>query len=282
MLIERGNKMRKIFIVFAIALLSVTIFSQRKQTDLEIERLKGKVKSVQASSIFFGSKEKPVETPKREYSDLEIYGSDGNIAEEHSARLGLKYVYEFVDGFLSLRQVVVDEKKAKNIMRGRLMGNAEDMEKPVKTIKPDERFLTRFDYEYDADGRRKLRRIFDSDGRMNSITFYAYNPAGSLEKEIYNSYGTKWTYFYSYDSDGNLKEKIMKRSNASDAVDMTERTEYSDYKFDAGGNWIERKYIYRSEYDDDAPRTSQGINYRDIKYDIAETPKKAIRKKAKE
>jgi len=172
-----------------------------------------------------------------------------------------------------MKEVVIDAKKAVNILRTRSVGNAEDMEKPVKTIKPDERFITRFDREYDDNGRRKLRRIFSSDGQMDSITLYDYNAAGLLEKEVYNSYGNKWSHFYTYDKDGNRKENIMKRSNAKGVVDMTDRTVYTDYKFDARGNWIARKYIYYQEYDD-ALTTSEGFEYRDIKYYEADQPKK--------
>ena len=265
--------MRIILLGLAIAFLSLTAYSQRKQTDLEFEGLKGKVKSVQSSSMYLGTKDNPVKSPKRNYSDIEFYGLNGNITETLDPERGMKYVYQFVEGFLSVKEVVADRKKAANLNRAKSIGNAEDMEKPVKTIKPDERFLTRYDDEYDADGRRKLRRIFFSDGQMDSITFYSYNSAGLLEKDVYNSYGNKWTHFYSYDPDGNRKDRIMKRSNAEDVVDMTDRTEYSGYKFDAKGNWIERKYINRHEYDG-STTISEGFDYRDIKYYGTDKPKK--------
>jgi hypothetical protein len=256
----------------AIAVLSLTAFSQKKQTDLEFQRLKGKVKSVQDSRMHLGTKEEPEKSPKRQYYDIESYGLDGNITEELTDR-EVKYVYQFVDGFLSMKEIVIDEKKARMGFRTRAIGNAEDMEKPVKTIKPDERFLTRFDDEYDDSGRRILRRIFFSDGKMDSITRYSYNSAGLLEQEVYNTYGKKWTYFYSYDTKGNLIENKMQRSNVTDVVDMINRTEFSNYKFDAKGNWIERRYKYHSEYDGSST-TSEGIDYRDIKYYDVEKPKK--------
>ncbi|HVE60016.1 MAG TPA: hypothetical protein VNB22_24595, partial [Pyrinomonadaceae bacterium] len=224
--------MRTILLGFAIAFLSLTVYSQRKQTDLEFEGLKGKVKSVQSSSMYLGTKDKPVKLPKRDYFDIEFYGLDGIITETLDPERGIKYVFQFVDGFLSMKEVVVDEKKAANIMRTGGFGNSGNMEKPVKTIKPDARFLSRFDDEYDDNGRRKLRRRFTSDGRMDSITLFIYNSAGLLEKEVYNSYGNKWTHSYTYDTNGNRKENIMKRSDAEDVVDMTDRTEYSGYKFD--------------------------------------------------
>lgn len=254
-------------------LLSVTSYAQKKQTDLEFDGIKGKVKSVQGSSMYLGTKDKPVDSPKRKYSDIESYSLSGNIAEELDSERGVKYVYQFVDGFLSMKEVIVDKKKASRIMRATLLGNAEDMEKPVKTLKPDARFITRFDDEFDDKGRLKLRRIFTSDGRMDSITRYGYNSSGLLETEVHNSYGNKWSYFYSYDADGNLKEKTMKRSNSQGVVDMTDRTEYSDYKFDAKGNWIERKYTYHSEYNNSST-TSEGFDYRDIKYYDEVIPKK--------
>lgn len=273
--------MRKILLItFAIAFLCITSYSQRKQTDLEFEGLKGKVMSVQDSSMYLGTKDKPVKSPKRDYSDIEFYGLDGNITEELDSEQGIKYVYQFVDGFLSVKEVVVNKQKAANRLQGKLIGNAEDMEKPIKILKPDERFLTRYDDEYNDKGYRKLRRIFFSDGQMDSITHYSYESVGLLEKEVYNSYGNKWSYFYFYDKNGNRKEKIMKRSDVKDMVDMTNRTEYSDYKFDAEGNWIERKYIYSSEYDGSST-TSEGFDYRDIKYYGADKPKKKATGKVK-
>lgn len=265
--------MRIILLGFVLFFLSLTVFSQKKQMDLDFEGLKGKVKSVQGSSTYLGTKEEPVKSPKRDYYSIEFYGPDGNIAEDLDSDRGIKYVYQFVDGFWSMKEVVVDKQKAANILRMKSIGNAEDMEKPVKTIKPDERFLTRFDDEYDDNSRRKLRRIFFSDGKMDSITRYDYNSAGLLEKEVYNSYGKKWSYFYSYDASGNLIEKNMKRSDVKDVIDMINRTEYSNYKFDANGNWIERRYKYHSEYDGSST-TSEGIDYRDIKYYDMEKSKK--------
>ncbi len=265
--------MRIILLSFVLVFLSLTAFSQKKQTDLEFQGLKGKVKSVQDSSTHLGTKEEPVKSPQRRYQSIEFYGPDGIITEDLDSDRGIKYVYQFVDGFWSRKEVVIDEKKARMGVRTRAIGNAEDMEKPVKTIKPDERFLTRFDDEYDDSGRRILRRIFFSDGKMDSITRYSYNSAGLLEKEVRNSYGNKWTYFYSYDTKGNLIENKRQRSNVTDVVDMINRTEYSNYKFDAKGNWIERRYKYHSEYDGSAT-TSEGIDYRDIKYYDVEKPKK--------
>ncbi len=265
--------MRTILLSFAIVFLSITVFSQKKQTDLEFERLKGEVKSVQNSSTYLGTKNKPVKSPERYYYNIKSYGLNGNITEELNPRLGLKYNYQFVDGFLSMKEIVVDKQKAANIMRTKSIGNAEDMEKPVKTIKPDDRFITRFEYEYEDNGNRKLRRIFFSDGQMDSITRYSYNSAGLIENEVYNTYGNKWSHSYFYDTDGNWKVSITKRSNVKGVVDMTDRTEYSDYKLDSEGNWIERKYTNLHEYDGSST-TSKGIDYREIKYYDADKPKK--------
>lgn len=270
--------MKTILLSFTLVILSLTAFAQKKQTDLEFEGLKGKVKSVQDSSTYFGTKGEPVKSPKREYSDIVFYNLNGNISEKINPRIGTKGVYQIVDGFLSVKEVVIDQEKAANIFRTRAIGNAEDMEKPVKTLKPDERFITRFDDEYDDIGRRKLRRIFFSDGTMNSITRYSYNSAGLLEKEAHNSYGNTWSYNYSYDTEGLLKERIMKRSKPGGEVDMSDRTEYKDYKFDAKGNWIERKYIYNRQDDDGSATTSEGIDYRDITYRDEQKPKKPANK----
>jgi hypothetical protein len=267
--------MRTLKIGLAIIICSITVFSQTKQSDLEFERIKGKVKSVQDSSIYFGTKEEPKKSPKREYYQIEFYGIDGNIKEELHSDRGIKYVYQFVDGYLSMKEVVVDKQKPRRPRGSFNLGNAEDvedMEKPLKSIKPDERFITRYDYEYDEKGRRKLRRIFFSDGQMDSITHYSYSSESFLEKEVYNSFGNKWSYFYSYDSEGKEKEKSMERSNVKGVVDMRDRTEYSDYKFDATGNWVERKstnYYKR----DGVARISSSVDYRDIKYYGASKPR---------
>lgn len=272
--------MRTVFLGFTLIILSLTVFSQKKQTDLEFEGLKGKVKSVQDSRIHLGTKDKPVEKPQREYHQVEFYSPDGNIAEQFDSEMGIKYVYQFVDGYLSMKEVIVDREKASRIMRGSLVGNREAMEMPLKTLKPDERFLTRFDDEYDEKGRRKLRRIFFSDGLMDSITHYSYNSDGLLETEVRNNKGNKWSYTFSYDADGNLTVKTMQRSDVNNVVDMNDRTEYSGYKFDAKGNWIERRYKYHYEYKGKTT-ISEAIEYRDIKYHQTEKPKKAVRKKQK-
>ncbi len=271
--------MKTVLLFFTVIILSLTVFAQKKQTDLEFEGLKGKVKSVQGSSTYLGTKDKPEKSPKRRYWDVKFYGLDGNITEELTDR-GVKYVYQFADGYLSMKEVVIDAEKASKIMRATFVGDPEAMEKPLKTLKPDERFITRFDDEYDEQCRRKLRRIFFSDGLMDSITHYSYNSDGLLEKELYNSKGNKWTHFYTYDEDGNLKEDTMKRFDVRNVVDMTERREYSGYKFDAKGNWIERRYRNHSEYKGET-RTSETIEYRDIKYQEAEKPKKAVGKTKK-
>ncbi len=264
--------MRTILLSFTIVFLSISAFSQKKQSDLEFEGLKGKVRSVESSTLYLGTKEKPQKSPKREYYRTEVYSLDGKLTEELHPDRGVNYVYEFVDGFLSMKEVVTDKRKA-NGFRTRSIGNAEDMENPVKSIKPDERYITRYDYEYDDNGRRKLRRIFFSDGKMDSITHYSYNAAGLLENEIYNTYGNKWSPFYSYDVDGNRKEQTIKRSNTYDVIDMIERTEYHDYKYDAEGNWTERKHKHHQEYNG-STKISESIEYREIKYFDADTPKK--------
>ncbi len=74
------------------------VFFAEKQTDLEFARLKGNVKFVQSSSIYLGTKDKPIKSPKRYYY-IESYGLDGNISEKLDPEQGIKYVYQFVDGF---------------------------------------------------------------------------------------------------------------------------------------------------------------------------------------
>ena len=138
--------MRTIFLSFTLIILSFTVFSQKKQTNLDFEGLKGKVKTVQGSSTYLGTKDEPVKLPKRDYYQIEFYGLDGNTAEELDSERGIKYVYQFVDGYLSMKEVVVDREKAAKIMRGSFRvaggGMREHLEKPVKTLKPDERFRT--------------------------------------------------------------------------------------------------------------------------------------------
>jgi len=91
--------MRTTLLGLVIAILSFTAYSQRKQTDLEFEGLKGKVKSIQDSSMYLGTKDKPVKSPKRDYSDIEVYGLDGNLTESLDPERGIKFVYQFVDSF---------------------------------------------------------------------------------------------------------------------------------------------------------------------------------------
>lgn len=272
--------MRSLLLFFTLIILSLTVFSQKKQTDLEFEGLKGKVKSVRRSSMYLGTKDEPVVKPERFYGRIEFYNSDGNLFEEHDPKYGIKYVYQFVDGYLSMKEVLVDRQKDSTIMPEGSAGNAETMEKPVKTLKPDKRFESRFDDEFDEKGRLKLRRIFGSDGNMQSIDHYSYNADGLIETRVHNSYGSKWSYTFSYDAGGNIKEKIMKRSDAENVVDLVNRSEYRDYKFDAQGNWIERRYTLHSESEGETTVT-EAMEYRDITYHEAEKPKKAVLKKKK-
>ncbi len=254
-----------VFVGFIVFSFTFSAVSQEKQTDLQFLGIKGKVKSVQESSLSLVFNGKPIQSPKRSFGNLRSYDVAGNVMEEVDDLLGIKLVYQIVDGFISKKEVVIDEKKASNVMKGILVGKPESMENPPKTIKPDDRFSSRYDDEYDELGRRKLRRVFFSDGSMNSITHYSYDSTGAREKEVYNSFGNKWTSVYSLDRSGNPKSESMKRSNVKDVVDMIERTEYSDYKFDSNGNWIQRKYKSYREYDGKTS-VSEGIFYRDIKY----------------
>src|SRR4051794_8606195 len=100
--------MKTTLLGFAVFFLTLTAFSQTKQTDLGFEGLKGKVKSVQNSSIYLGTKDKPEKSPKRQYESIIFYSPDGNITEELDSERGVKRVYQFVDGFLSVKEVVVN------------------------------------------------------------------------------------------------------------------------------------------------------------------------------
>jgi hypothetical protein len=223
------------------------ISAGQKMTDRDVDRLAGKVKTVQV----WTQKVRPDGTPVEEARTISesTYDEEGNIAETIAYGPGqLKTTYFLVKG----------ERVSKSEWVGEDPTTKMTVPKGVKLEKrKNVPFEFKYKYTYDKDGRIAEIGRQDVERKFQSTVKYGYDDNGrivsatdrsgwNLVNEIVNS--------FKYDDKGNVAEVVSKSTlhllkgtgkNFAGppyvAVEKEESTvRYSDHTFDKNGNWVKR------------------------------------------
>jgi hypothetical protein len=250
--------MKGIFSAIIISLLFLSVNAQKKLTDREFDGFKGKVKSVATSYSSFENKDgKSVEKPSGVKYE-EHYDENGNTSMTLNYVVGDKNIYSFIDGEKTFKTV-----KNEGVGGSGISGTSSLDSKP----KPrDERYSIKFKYKYDDKNQVTEEILYSNDGELISRAVYKYDEKGRVkETEKYNTYNsdkvTSRTTL-NYDNENNLSERlfILLINNGSQTLGV-----YSNYKFDAQGNWTERTITenYRGNSKNSISKT---IEHRTITY----------------
>lgn len=257
--------MKKLFLIFVAMTFCLTVSAQKKVTDREMEGLKGSVKSVFDDYMMTYVSSGPSEVNKRVKSKEYYFDKDGNLTQILYPSDNYKIIYSIIDGFKTFKNLPIkvdNNPKDKMMTRGIVEENP--LEKNEKIVPADDRFDFKYVYEYDANGRVAKEKHYGNNGKLWRITIYKYDDKGQNIQENVEDTVAITKYTHKYDEKGNLIETLQER-DVKNGFDSKIKTVYSDYKFDAKGNWIERKSNYRNEARDEIYSTIT-IYYRKIAY----------------
>jgi hypothetical protein len=263
-----------LFSVFLVSAISFNVFAQSNVTDREFQRFKGKVKSVRTDTMTTEDSNKKVKNPKRTNESEYTFSANGSLLQivypyfnlgsktEHKDKL----IFYIVDGFKTFKRVS-DEKSAQseNVFKIAPVENPIAVEDGEKIVAPDGRFDQKYTYEYDSQGRVKIERQFENNGRLFKKREFVYNEKGQIIEEVVKDSIAITKLTYEYDVKGNLIVESENRDIIGEGMDSTSKTKYSDYKMDSQGNWIERRSSYFYEGTEMKFKTKK-IEHRTISY----------------
>ena len=246
------------------------VAAQKPATDRETDKLKGKVKTVAASQTIYAypyyKGDLPVDVnnlPELKHLPEEIvtYDEKGNrvqrdVYSSSDVLLGIEQ-YAFLDG----KRIIKIIAKVKPPWMPKVMMPPI----PGVTDRPrDERYTYRFEYKYDANGRRIEDRRYDNRDLLERRIVRKYDAKGNeIERlEIFIQYSARreppmyeeppLRDVYFYDARGNETEKahyvpVFKTPTMEyDGIKPIQRTLYSKYEFDSHGNWTKRIAEWRA------------------------------------
>jgi hypothetical protein len=254
-----------VLVIFVLVLFS-TVSAQRKVSDKDFEGLIGAVNSVIYGSVSAAEMDKSFWLEKPSVWEVVYYDKEGNLTQTVSLGLTYKCIFKIIDGFKTDKCSDIIEKPKYNGFYSIVVPPEKPIEEPEKLFPPDERFGTKYVYEYDSTGRIKIARYFQNNGRLTNKLTYTYDDKGKISEEISETRSNKFQTIYKYDDKGNKIEELTKSySRVTEKNDYQSKIVYSDYKIDSQGNWIQRKEVYTFE-SSDKPIVREIINFRTIIY----------------
>jgi len=252
-------------------LLCACTVSAQKKTDLEIEGLKGRVRSVRvewARLTVEGGK--LVASPRRPQR-LTIYDEQGNKTEsmifKHDGSILTKSVYgkdaqgnlvtaSFDGNGKLIRRTVMMLNAQEQFPDVFVFGpNGEPLERSVRTRRADGRLTE--EAIYDANGALLYKNVFSHDDQGKQTEFANYNSAGKLtQKTVWLNDGG--IHSIKYDERGNLWYESIHRASTIEDIDPQ-------------GNWTERHTPEKTTQEGHT-REYVGVTYRAIEYHTAKKP----------
>lgn len=207
-------------------------------TDREFANLKGRVKSVRTISINIDEEDgKQVETMRLKRDD-DDYDENGNLIKRIDNMSEELIIYTFIDG-AKTAQITEGGLSASNTSRGELNKLPE-----TKLTAPDPRYSKKFAYEYDKKNRITKETVYRNDGKISAISTFEYDEKGNLIKETYMNDGD-----YSHTETHKFDKQGIEIGSVSNEIyngkTSISNTVYSNYKFDAQGNWTKRTSIFQ-------------------------------------
>lgn len=257
--------MKHLFLAILVLVLFSNLAAQKRLTDREADGLKGSVKSVVYE----------VRPPEPDKSDAKqepsnwgesYYDKDGNLTLTSFPAFNYQHTVRIIDGARTYKFSEIVKKPKYEGFYSYPVSPEKPIEEPEKLTPPDERYDTKEVYEYDEAGRIKTMRSIQNNGRLLSISTYLYDAKGRKIQIIEVTRKGKGQTDFKYDEQGNETERHYKSSWEIKGTVSETKTVYSDYKFDAQGNWIARREVI--DYFESATKTftSDVIEIRTILY----------------
>lgn len=229
----------------------------RRKSDLEDDRINGKVKTIFTESEDLTGKSF---VPGRKPSSLAHYNELGDLVKRESwdyrGNVSDIQTYGYIDG-----------ERVSNFGSIRYEYNPPPALAPPAPagqppVKPDPRYDTRRGYKYDDRGVLIEETYYNSSGRINIR--YVYNRIGNQLERL------------AYTTDGKLNQKSIStldaRGNAVERADYDVKTDLVRsrskyvYEFDAQGNWIKYTTLEQDMKTGTTEYKASYISYRTITY----------------
>ncbi|MBL8207688.1 MAG: hypothetical protein JNM09_25870 [Blastocatellia bacterium] len=211
-------------------------------TDCQVERLKGKVKTIVEDSATLEGKPGHWKELRRRRVGTMSWDKQGYEVERIAGAVD-QPMYKAVSSY-NATQKTRTEHRYDFPIQGGVKGYILDSQgKPIKppppTQAPDDVVISEILYTFDDKGNRSGYAIYQRQKNSKKLVRRSalnWNTDGKLkEGQWYDGAGKLlFKFVYKYDAQGNEIEALMIVGQ------NTSRTTYSEYQFDAQGNWISR------------------------------------------
>ncbi|MDQ3798451.1 MAG: hypothetical protein M3384_03275 [Acidobacteriota bacterium] len=259
--------MYKLLSVLFIFSFCIAVSAQKKLSDREREGFTGKVKLVKSDTKndLLSAAEKSNTEQKCKYCSEHYYDRDGNLTQIINVGLNFKVAKNIIDGVETYKFSYIVEPPKYNGFYSIMVLPERPIEEPENLSPPDNRYDQKYVYEYDSLGRIKISRAFKNDGILFRKSTYTYDDKDRIVEEVYETRFDKSRIIFKYDQKGNLIERNTNTQSGIGEKDRRSKNNYSDYKFDSQGNWIERKETFTYE-DLEKPVIFETLEVRTIVY----------------
>lgn len=226
--------MKKLFVIIIIVSFFLTINAQSKLSDKEVDGLKGNVKSVAKSYTYFKEKNGKRIKTRNDVTHEKHYDKNGNTILALNHTTGEKEIYSIIDGDKTFKATKIKRIGSSPVISTKPLQNS-------KSEPLDKRYTIKFKYEYDDNNRVVKEYTFGNNDRLVNKIFYKYDEKGRIEEiEKYDNYQVDKVVTRAslkYDENDNIVEETTILLEFGGYVS---KRLYSEYKFDAQGNWINR------------------------------------------
>lgn len=175
----------------------------------------------------------------------------GNLTEAlFEGAVSSKSVYSLVDGFKTFKIIELeapDTKRPRFTVRGSI--EREQVEPGIRPTDPDQRFDFKYVYEITPGGALVIERQYTNTGEVFKKRTFKYEKTGVLIYEKQEDSVAVMTFVFKYDDKGNVVEVMETRDIRGPGSDSKERITFTEIKFDAVGNWTQRKSTRHVETD---------------------------------
>ena len=239
-------------------------------TDCQVEGLKGKVKTLVEDSATLEGKPGNWKELRRGRSHTISWDKQGYEVERIVGAVD-RPIFKVVSSY-NATQKTRTEHRYDFALPGGVKGFMLDSQgKPIKpppsTQAPDDVVINEIPYLFDNKGNRSEYAIYERQKNSRKLVrrhVYRWDTDGKLKEEQWYDGAGKLLFkvAYKYDSQGNEIESLMIEGKNKN----TSRTTYSEYQFDAQGNWISRisQEDYATAYSPSSKTTYKA--YRQIIY----------------
>jgi hypothetical protein len=241
--------------IIIILLSAVSVFSQAKMTDRDVEGLKGKVQKVVTEISDYEFKNGKYVENQRLVSEEMEFDESGSLLTSNSYLDG-KLSTERKYGFLDNERIVIEKYHSTiNTIPTDSSGKGE------QTV-ADDRYSYKFKYKYDQKGRRIEEEWWNNTGKLEIRDIRKYDNAGNkIESNRYLEEGKlNMKSVYEYDQKGNVIKTTYPDVLGSDTVHTFE------YVFDSQGNWIKQTVKELVQTDRKSQFVPSQVAYRKITY----------------